>query len=76
MPSFLHPVADGDCLRYLLVLSGATELCWGRSSIEIWDAEVGQWLSRCRSQPFDVHAAWMPDGKHFVAGLDARVDPK
>ncbi|CBJ27319.1 expressed unknown protein [Ectocarpus siliculosus] len=44
------------------------------SSSELWDAWHGQRLSRCRSQPFDVHAAWMPDGEHFVAGLDLTWD--
>lgn len=44
------------------------------SSVELWDARAGQWLSRCKSQPFDVHAAWMPDGKHFIAGLDLKWD--
>lgn len=46
------------------------------SSSELWDASLGQWLSRCRSQPFDVHAAWLPDGKHFVAGLDLDWDQR
>lgn len=44
------------------------------SSVVLWDASSGQCLSRCRSQPFDVHAAWMPDGQHFVAGLDVKYD--
>ncbi|CAN0546662.1 unnamed protein product, partial [Ectocarpus sp. 12 AP-2014] len=44
------------------------------SSSELWDTWDGQRVSRCRSQPFDVHAAWMPDGEHFVAGLDLTWD--
>ena len=44
------------------------------SSSELWDATLGIWVSRCRSQPFDVHAAWLPDGKHFVTGLGIEWD--
>lgn len=40
------------------------------SSSELWDARSGNWVSRCRSQPFDLHASWLPDGEHFVAGFD------
>ena len=51
------------------LIMAAAFFLFSSSSSELWDAKLGHWVSRCRSQPFDVHAAWLPDGKHFVTGL-------
>ncbi|CAN0465218.1 unnamed protein product, partial [Discosporangium mesarthrocarpum] len=37
---------------------------------ELWDTITGERLAVYPSKPFDVHAAWLPDGKHFLTGLD------